>query len=117
MVGPAPAPLLTAADQVAGYRYELSILQAEFSLTQMLDAPVSGRIFFEQVLRDNLDIGRPDRISLIFGPRIITGPPHYPWHLPHPRDHRRGHPVPARSLQERQDQAVPQLRHEVARSE
>ncbi|HEX3204741.1 MAG TPA: hypothetical protein VHQ68_00725 [Propionibacteriaceae bacterium] len=61
----------TDADEVAGYRYELSILQAEFSLTQMLDRPVSGRIFFEQVLHDNLDIGRPDQVSLIFDRRII----------------------------------------------
>ena len=53
------------------YRYELSILQAEFSLTQMLDRPVSGRIFFEQVLHDNLDIGRPDQVSLIFDRRVI----------------------------------------------
>src|SRR6266508_2950876 len=49
----------TADDRAAGYRYELSVLQAEFSLTQMLDKPVSGRVFFEQVIRDNLDIGRP----------------------------------------------------------
>jgi hypothetical protein len=62
----------TDEDQAAGYRYELSILQAEFSLTQMLDRPVSGRIFFEQVLRDNLDIGRPDQIGLVFHRRIIT---------------------------------------------
>jgi Lon protease-like protein len=55
----------------AGYRYELSVLQAEFSLTQMLDAPVTGRIFFDQLIRDNLDLGRPDRVSLIFGRRII----------------------------------------------
>ena len=27
----------TAEDTAAGYRYELSVLQAEFSLTQMLD--------------------------------------------------------------------------------
>jgi hypothetical protein len=67
-------------DETAGYRYELSILQAEFSLTQMLDRPVSGRIFFEQVLHDNLDIGRPDQVSLIFdrklrrrGPRPTPG--------------------------------------------
>jgi hypothetical protein len=57
-------------DEAAGYRYDLSILQAEFSLTQMLDRPVSGRIFFEQVLHDNLDIGRPDQISLIFNRRL-----------------------------------------------
>jgi hypothetical protein len=58
-------------DEAAGYRFELSILQAEFSLTQMLDRPVSGRIFFEQVLHDNLDIGRPEQISLVFDRRII----------------------------------------------
>ena len=63
----------TGEDAAAGYRYELSILQAEFSLTQMLDAPVSGRIFFEQVIRDNLDIGRPDNVALIFDRRVMTG--------------------------------------------
>lgn len=63
----------TDEDEAASYRYELSILQAEFSLTQMLDAPVSGRIFFEQVIRDNLDIGRPDNVALIFDRRVITG--------------------------------------------
>jgi len=61
----------TPDDEAAGYRYELSILQAEFSLTQMLDRPLSGRIFFEQVLHDNLDIGRPDQVSLVFHRRII----------------------------------------------
>lgn len=59
------------ADRAAGYRYDLSILQAEFSLTQMLDRPATGRIFFEQVIRDNLDLGRPDHISLIFDRRIF----------------------------------------------
>ena len=62
----------TRQDIAAGYRYEISILQAEFSLTQMLDRPVSGRIFFEQVLRDNLDIGRPDQIGLVFNRRLVT---------------------------------------------
>jgi len=69
----------TAADRAAGYRYDLSILQAEFSLTQMLDKPVSGRMFFEQVIRDNLDIGRPDRVALVFDRRLIRrGPRHTP---------------------------------------
>lgn len=62
----------TPEDESAGYHYELSILQAEFSLTQMLDRPLSGRIFFEQVIRDNLDTGRPDNISLVFDRRVIT---------------------------------------------
>jgi len=60
----------TAADRRAGYRYELSILQAEFSLTQVLDRPHSGRVFFEQLIRDNLDLGRPDKASLIFARRV-----------------------------------------------
>ena len=60
-----------AEDTAAGYRYELSVLQAEFSLTQVLDAPVTGRIFFDQLIRDNLDLGRPDRVSLIFDRKIV----------------------------------------------
>ena len=37
--------------------------------------PVTGRVFFEQVIRDNLDVGRPDQVSLIFGRRLMrTGP-------------------------------------------
>jgi hypothetical protein len=65
----------TPADRVAGYRYDISILQAEFSLTQTLDKPVSGRIFFEQVIRDNLDIGRPDQVGLVFHRRLMSKGP------------------------------------------
>ena len=61
----------TAKDRAAGIRYDLSILQAEFSLTQVLDRPVTGRIFFEEVIRENLDIGRPDQVQLIFERRIL----------------------------------------------
>ncbi|MGH3839241.1 MAG: hypothetical protein ACRDSF_26615, partial [Pseudonocardiaceae bacterium] len=63
----------TPADREAGYRYDVSMLQAEFSLTQVLDQPVSGRVFFEHVIRDNLDAGRPDQVSLIFNRRLIHG--------------------------------------------
>lgn len=69
-----PCPF-TGADTAAGYRYEVSVLQAEFSLTQVLDKPVTGRIFFEQLIRDNLDLGRPDQVGLIFGRRIIRKGP------------------------------------------
>jgi hypothetical protein len=65
-----PCPF-TAEDAAAGYRYDISIVQAEFSRTQVLDKPVSGRIFFEHAIRDNLDIGRPDQVGLIFGRRIV----------------------------------------------
>ncbi|GAC1601205.1 MAG: hypothetical protein NVS3B21_28700 [Acidimicrobiales bacterium] len=66
----------SAADRRAGYRYDISILQAEFSLTQVLDRPLSGRVFFEEVIRENLDIGRPDRVSLIFDRRLVRRGPH-----------------------------------------
>lgn len=65
-----PRPL-TAADRAAGYDHQLSVLQAEFSLTQVLDRPLTGRLFFEQVIRENLDLGRPDEVSIIFGRRIV----------------------------------------------
>src|SRR6266480_6438860 len=60
----------TATDRKAGYRYDISILQAEFSTTQVLDRPVHGRLFFEHVIRENLDLGRPEEIQLIFNRRI-----------------------------------------------
>ena len=60
----------TAADRKAGYRYALSILQAEFSLTQVLDRPVHGRQFFEEVIRENIDLGRPDHVQLLFDRKI-----------------------------------------------
>ncbi len=56
MAGAVAAPI----HRQAGYRYDLSILQAEFSLTQVLDRPVRGRLSFEQVIRENLDLGRPE---------------------------------------------------------
>jgi hypothetical protein len=62
-------------DRAAGYRYDLSILQAEFSLTQILDAPVTGRYFFEEIIRENLDIGRPGQVQLIFDRRVSSRTP------------------------------------------
>lgn len=65
----------SAADRKAGYRYQISILQAEFSLTQVLDRPVNGRVFFEEVIRENLDIGRPSQVQLIFNRRVSRRTP------------------------------------------
>jgi hypothetical protein len=65
----------TPKDRRAGFLYDISILQAEFSLTQMLDRPLTGRIFFEQVIRDNIDLGRPDQMQLIFDRRITRRTP------------------------------------------
>lgn len=58
-------------DRKAGYRYDLSIWQVELSLTQVLNRPLSGRVLFEEIIRENLDLGRPDQIQLIFD-RSVT---------------------------------------------
>ena len=34
-----------------------------------------GRILFEEIMRENLDIGRPDHVQLIFGWRIARRTP------------------------------------------
>lgn len=69
-----PMPL-TGEDWAAGYDWKLSIWQMEVSLTQVFDRPVRGREFFEEVMRDNLDLGRPDRVQLIFDRRILPTTP------------------------------------------
>jgi hypothetical protein len=60
-----PLPL-TEHDRAAGYWWELSMRQVETSRTLVFDAPRRARAFFEALVADNLDIGRPERIELIF---------------------------------------------------
>ena len=71
-----PWPLLPN-DRAAGYEHKLSIWQMEVSLTHVFDEPVQGRHFFEEVIRDNIDLGRPSRVSLLFPTRLTkrTPPP------------------------------------------
>lgn len=66
---------LTAADRRAGYGHRLAINQLEISLTQVFERPVHGRHFFEAVIRENLDLGRPDRVRLLFPLRITRATP------------------------------------------
>ena len=70
-----PLPL-TDADRAAGYWWELSMRQIEVSRTLVFDAPRRARSFFEALVADNLDIGRPDTVELIFhGPSPRPGRP------------------------------------------
>ena len=71
-----PLPL-TTADRDAGYWWELSMRQIETSRTIVFDAPRRARAFFEALVVDNLDIGRPDHVELIFRghPRRWGRPP------------------------------------------
>jgi hypothetical protein len=64
-----PTPL-NAADRQAGYWWELSMRQVETSRTLVFDAPRRARAFFEALVADNLDLGRPDEVQLIFDHQI-----------------------------------------------
>jgi hypothetical protein len=66
-----PTPL-NAADHQAGYWWELSMRQVETSRTLVFDAPRRARGFFEALVADNLDLGRPDEVQLIFGRKIYS---------------------------------------------
>jgi hypothetical protein len=62
-------------DQRAGYWWEISMRQIEVSRTIVLDAPRRARGFFEALIGDNLDIGRPANVEIIFGRRIRRDTP------------------------------------------
>lgn len=64
-------PPFTSADAAAGYRYELSVLQLEVGCTGVFDRPSHGRAFFEQVITDQLDLGRPEQLQLLLEHRIL----------------------------------------------
>jgi len=63
-----PTPL-TDADREAGYWWELSMRQVEVSRTIVFTQPRHARAFFEALVADNLDIGRPEQVELIFARR------------------------------------------------
>jgi hypothetical protein len=60
-----PLPL-TDADAAAGYWWEISMRQVEVSRTIVFTAPRHARGFFEALVADNLDVGRPEQVELIF---------------------------------------------------
>jgi hypothetical protein len=66
---------LDAHDRQAGYRHQLAVWQLEVSRTQVFDDPLRGREFFEAVIKENLDLGRPDRVQLVFDRKIIGSTP------------------------------------------
>jgi hypothetical protein len=65
-----PTPL-PKTDRAAGYWWELSMRQVEVSRTLVFDAPRRARALFEAVVRDNLDLGRPHEVELIFTGRPV----------------------------------------------
>lgn len=68
-----PLPL-TEADRAAGYWWDISLRQVEVSRTIVFDAPRHTRGFFEALCVDNLDIGRPEQMQIIFSRRVAAAP-------------------------------------------
>jgi hypothetical protein len=65
-----PAPPFTRRDLRRGIFSDLAFRQIEFSDTRVFDRPQAGRSFFEGVILDHLDLGRPDEVALLFDRRI-----------------------------------------------
>ena len=64
-----PLPF-TTRDHDAGYWWEISMRQVEVSRTIVFDAPRHARGFFEALVADNLDIGRPHNVEIIFARKV-----------------------------------------------
>lgn len=60
-----PQPL-TPEDRAAGYGYALSMLQVEVSDTRVFDRPIRARQWFEATIAEQLTLGRPETVSLLF---------------------------------------------------
>ena len=64
-----PLPL-GLADQQAGFWWELSMAQVEVSRTIVFTQPRHARGFFDALVADNLDLGRPDTLEIIFDRQV-----------------------------------------------
>lgn len=60
-----PLPL-NASDRDGGFWWELSMRQVETSRTLVFDRDVHARAFFEALLCENMDLGRPENVELLF---------------------------------------------------
>jgi hypothetical protein len=68
-----PSPF--TATERGRYGYRLSVRQLELSDTHVFDKPAAGRAWFEQTIRDQLDLGRPDKVQIIFDRKITSRTP------------------------------------------
>src|SRR5712692_98983 len=64
-----PVPF-TPADRAAGYWWQLSMRQVEVSRTLVFDDPRRARGFFEALVADNIGIGRPEQLAVVFARQV-----------------------------------------------
>jgi hypothetical protein len=72
-----PLPL-DDGDRDAGFWWELSMRQVETSRTLVFDDDVHARAFFEALLCENMDLGRPENVELLFRRGQRSGRPAIP---------------------------------------
>ncbi|MDQ4132007.1 MAG: hypothetical protein M3179_02120 [Actinomycetota bacterium] len=66
-----PDPL-TVEDRRAGFDWRFSVAQLEVSDTAVFDEPRRARTWFEAAITSHLDVGRPERVSLVVNRRIVN---------------------------------------------
>ena len=71
MMAVMPDPLILD-DRRAGFEWSFSIAQLEVSDTAVFDQPRRARAWFEAAIGDHLDLGRPDRVSLVVNRRLTN---------------------------------------------
>src|SRR5207244_1764725 len=67
-----PDPL-TIDDRRAGFEWSFSIAQLEVSDTAVFDQPRRARAWFEAAIGEHLDLGRPERVSLVVNRTVLSG--------------------------------------------
>jgi len=92
-----PSPFTEA--ERSRYGYGLSVRQLEISETRVFDRPAAGRAWFERMIADQLSIGRPDKVAIVFDrkdhqphPRRLSDQGHHAWRSA-------GHPGALQALQ------------------
>jgi hypothetical protein len=69
-----PSPF-TVEDRRRGYGYQFAFRQLEISDTRVFDRPAAGRAWFERTLPDQLTLGRPDQVAIVFGRKVQRNTP------------------------------------------
>jgi hypothetical protein len=69
-----PTPL-TEGDRLGGYWWDLATRQVEVARTLVLDDPRRARAFFESLVTDNIGIGRPSQVAVVFARRVQKNTP------------------------------------------
>jgi hypothetical protein len=64
-----PSPL-TGPDRRVGFAWSFSVRQLEIADTAVFDRPAAGRAWFEAAIRDHVDLGRPDKVKVVFARQL-----------------------------------------------